>query len=165
MTVENPREEAAQIFTMVRDTMVNTLAKDLADQVKVAAAIYNGLLMQRRLVSLLANTLRSIHPRGMRLTRIKEQKGARSAARKLLPTTEFLFGGQVVNLANNIKASAELSPLAIDFKMKKKPQGQRTFKGSGARGNFSKYPKFRGGSNARGRGSSSRGSRLDKFKE
>ena len=104
----------------------------------------------------------------MRLTRIREQKGARGAAKKLSPTTEYLFGGQVLNLAKSIKASAELSPLAIDFGGKKKTH--RTFhKGSGAGGNFSKYPKyptkFRGGSNARGRGTSNRGSRLDKFKE
>ena len=52
IAVENPREEAAEIFTMVRDTMVNSWAKDLADQVKVAAAMYNGLLMQRRFVYL-----------------------------------------------------------------------------------------------------------------
>ena len=91
-------------------------------------------------------------PVGQAIRRLKEEKkGAQSAPRKLLPMTEFLFSGQVVNLEKNTKASAELSPLGTDFKVKKKPQGQRTFKGSGAGGNFRKYPKFRGGSNAGGR--------------
>ena len=48
VSVTNPREEAGGIFSQVRDSMVNRWAKELADQTKVAAAIYNNLLMQRR---------------------------------------------------------------------------------------------------------------------
>ena len=111
------------------------------------------------------NALDAVPSRGMRLTRIREQKGARNAAKKLSPTTDFMFGGQVLNLAQSIKASAELSPLALDFKPKKKPGFNRNFKGSGAGGSFTKYPKSRGGPSGRGKNPSNRGGRLEKFKD
>ena len=103
----------------------------------------------------------------MWLTRIRQEKEARAQAKELFPTTEWLFGGQIKTLAQDLKTSTELNPLAIDYG-KKRGSGNfrgRGFRGSGAGGSFS-Y-RGRGASNAvRGRGSSSgRGSRLSKFKD
>ena len=48
----------------------------------------------------------------MYLTRIKEQKEARAQVKRLHPLTKFLFGGQVKELSQDIKAAEELDPLA-----------------------------------------------------
>ena len=52
VAIENPCEEAADIFLAVRDIMAKARGKDLADQTKVSAAAYNQLLLMRRFVCL-----------------------------------------------------------------------------------------------------------------
>ena len=101
----------------------------------------------------------------MWLTRICEEKGARAQAKDLSPTSDYLFGGQVKSLSQDLKVSAELNPLAHGYSYPKK-RGGPSFRGSSYRGRGS----FRGrGSSARGRAGSSSGarggSRLSKFKE
>ena len=109
----------------------------------------------------------------MYLKRIKEQKEARAQAKELSPSTEFLFGGQIKNLSQDIKASGELNPLAITHYRGRGGHFLNTApfsggRGSGAGGSFSRFPmKSRGGGKPpMGRGSfSNRGNRLSKFKE
>ena len=50
--IENPREEAADIFLTLKDTFMGPWTRDLAEQVKVAASTYNSLMLQRRSVCL-----------------------------------------------------------------------------------------------------------------
>ena len=98
----------------------------------------------------------------MWLTKIREEKGARAQAKELSPTTDHLFGGQVMILLQDLKVSAELNPLALGYSTKKRG-GSSGFRGSGFRGR-----PFRGRGSSRGRGGSnagSRGSRLSKFKD
>ena len=46
--IEDPREEAAQIFEALRDTLMGTWAPDLSDLTKITAAQYNSMLLSRR---------------------------------------------------------------------------------------------------------------------
>ena len=103
----------------------------------------------------------------MWLTRIREAKEARAQAKELTPTTEWLFGGQIKTLAQDLKTSTELNPLALNYGSKRGSGNfrGRGFRGSGAGGTFTYHGC--GGSNAvRGRGgpTAARGSRLSKFK-
>ena len=104
----------------------------------------------------------------MWLTRIREEKGARAQTKELLPSTEFLFGGQVKNLSQDLKASSELNPLSLGFPKKRGGQGGSFARGSGAGGSFRGGRGGRGHYGGRGRGAGSgRGAptdRLSKFK-
>ena len=101
----------------------------------------------------------------MWLTRIREEKGARAQAKDLPPTTDYLFGGQVKSLSQDLKVSADLNPLAHGYPKKR---GGSNFRGPSFRGRGSFRGSFRGNS-GRGRGGSNAGSRggsrLSKFKE
>ena len=109
--------------------------------------------------------------RGMYLTRIKEQKEARAQCKRLHPSTEFLFGGQVKELSKDIRAAEELDPLAPP--PAKKFFGQAHGSRGGAGGQFTKFTRGRGsfgGYGSRGSGptrgpkrGSGRG--ISKFKE
>ena len=101
----------------------------------------------------------SLSPRGMWLTRIREEKEARTQAKELTPTTEWLFRGQIKTLAQDLKTSTELNPLALNYGSKRGSGNfrGRGFRGSGAGGTFT-YHGRGGGPTA------ARGSRLSKFK-
>ena len=102
----------------------------------------------------------------MWLTRIREEKEARAQAKELAPSTEWLFGGHIKALAQDLKTSNELNPLALNYGKKRGAgnfRGRGGFRGSGGSFSF----RGRGGSHAvRSRGpSATRGSRLNKFKD
>ena len=48
IVIDNTRDEAAEIFTELRNTLMNSWTKDLADQVNITASIFNNLTLQRR---------------------------------------------------------------------------------------------------------------------
>ena len=102
----------------------------------------------------------------MWLTRIREEKEARAQAKEITPSTEWLFGGHIKALAQDLKTSNELNPLALNYGKKR---GAGNFRGRGGfRGSGGFSFRGRGGSHAvrsRGGPSAARGSRLNKFKD
>ena len=48
MSIEDPRAEAADIFTALKDSLMEEWGKDLADLTKMSAAQYNNILLSRR---------------------------------------------------------------------------------------------------------------------
>ena len=101
---------------------------------------------------------------------MKEEKGARDAVKEQHPSTQFLFGGNVKGVAQDIKDSEELNPLALNPPKKLRRGGSGGYSGrgsSGAGGSFHKFQHKKSKNYGAGRGKSSanRGDRLSKFKE
>ena len=106
--------------------------------------------------------------RNLYLKRFGTSKQARAQVKELVPSTEFLFGGKVTDLCKELKASAELNPLAggSSKRGRGKPLGSNKYGensgGHGAHsGSFSKFHAKPCGGAGKGRGP---GDRLSKFK-
>ena len=173
--IEDPREEAAQIFEALRDTLMSTWAPDLSDLTKITAAQYNSMLLSRRYgclfnaLSWIANYYRSSY-----LKMIRDDPNnptRRKQLMELTPSPAFLFGGEVQTACAAMRDSMELNPLlANHYTIPKRGRGGRGFhpySGGGCGGHFSRKfdkEKKKPEQPSRGRGSG-RGSRLSKFRD
>ena len=101
MGVEDPRQEAATIFEILRNKILNEWGKTLADQMKLSAWLFNQLLLMRR---------------GQYLFRVTQQKNARQIIKRLEPSTRYLFGGKIGEVSKNLKDQDQINPLVNKFK-------------------------------------------------
>ena len=107
---------------------------------------------------------------------VKLQKQTRAQVKALTPSTSFLFGGGVKDISQNVKASEELNPLAVEssskFDKKRKAKFQsfghaKKFGGAGGFGHVG-FKGRGGGQQASGSGRGKGGpgkSRLNQFKD
>lgn len=103
--------------------------------------------------------------RNLYLKRVGHNKQARAQLKELVPTTEFLFGGKVTDLCQELKASAELNPLSGGKKTRGGAWGSKFGNNTGGFGAPSGgFTKFHGKPRVTGRGRGHGGDRLSKFK-
>ena len=116
--IEDPREEAAQIFEALRDTLMTMWAPDLSDLTKITAAQYNSMLLSRRYdclfnaLSCEANNLRSSYLKMIRDDPSNPTR--RKQLMELTPSPAFLFGGEVQSACAAMRDSMEVNPLAAN---------------------------------------------------
>ena len=173
VAIEDPRTEAAEIFSALGSSLLNGVGKDLAELTKINAAQYNNMLLSRR-YELPVFLYFILLFRGYYLKMIKnypQKQTRRTQLKDLVPSTEYLFGGGVKALCQDMKDSMELNPLATWTG----PGSSKKFKSnypnsSGRGGGFTRHytPKDPAVDAPRGRGRGFRGrggygDRLKKF--
>ena len=94
--IDNPRQDASEIFEAVKMVLHGDLAKKQAEIIKVMGALFNNLLLMRR---------------NMYAEKIMPIKGARTMIKRLLPDGKFLFGGKKGEITKAIKNSQEVNTL------------------------------------------------------
>ena len=48
MVIDNPRQDAAEVFEVVKNILQGEIAKKQTEVIKMAGAMFNNLLMMRR---------------------------------------------------------------------------------------------------------------------
>jgi len=134
IVMQDPRKEAAEVLTAVRDTVVVRYGKTTRSVTKILGSLYNELTKARR---------------SPYLAGITDWKNTRTIVKRLAPSDEYLFGGKLAEVSKNLKDSTQLNPLSSG-----RGKGFNTWNNRGGNGSSRGAPSSRG-SNTGYRGSGS----------
>ena len=91
--IHDPRSEMAEVLDAIKRTMMNGMAKTLAESLKISAWQFNQLIQLRR---------------GQFLFKITQEKNARAICKRLNPSDRYLFGERLGNVCKNLKESVQV---------------------------------------------------------